>query len=198
MEGRQAEGFLLASPVEPLVEQLHTGEVVEPQFVVHGRSIVGVVPVELLGCHFPQHLESVPVATSLNPEFELQNGVAQLLGTRLGLEEFDPLLGFAPVEGEAQKVERIGSFLPELHNLGLVFIQFQMVFLEPRPEACQKGLRRLRVLETEHRIVRVPHHLLVVPLVSLFEPRVDDIVEIDVGQNRAHHRTLRRSDLVDL
>lgn len=83
----------------------------------------------------------------------------------------------------------------ELQQPGFVPMQFERELLEPRshllPEAARFGL----VLEAHDQIVGVAHddHVaLGFAPPPLLRPKVEDVVQVDVGQQRRDHRALRR------
>ena len=100
---------------------------------------------------------------------------------------------------EAQKVEGLRSALPslptvfqgkppELDEPGLVGVYVQFEAFEPFLYGVQEALRVPLVLKTHHEIIGVPHDdcvafdLVAAPL--LLEPQVEDIVQVDVRQDR--------------
>jgi hypothetical protein len=101
-------------------------------------------------------------------------------------------------EREPQEVERLRFALPvalppldriasELQQPGLVPMQFERELLEPRshrvPEAARFGLK----LEAHDQIVGITHHdhvALGFAPPPLLRPQVEDVVQVDVGQQR--------------
>ena len=99
---------------------------------------------------------------------------------------------------EAQKIEGLRSTLPtsvatllgvlsELNEPGLVGVYFQFEASESLFDGFQKVLRVPLVLKPYHEIIGVPHDdcvasdLAAAPL--LLEPKVEDIVQVDVRQD---------------
>src|SRR3954453_22036485 len=121
------------------------------------------------------------------------------------------LAGLAADEGEAEKGEglRLAETAPgaldrreaaELDQAGLVRMQRQRELLQPRahrvPEAPGVGL----VLEADHDVVRVAHddHVArgLAPSPAL-GPEVEDVVQVEVGEERRDHRPLSGPPVAD-
>ena len=100
---------------------------------------------------------------------------------------------------KAQKIEGLRSSLPslptvfhgkppELNEPGLVGVYVQSEPSEPLLYGLQEALRVPLVLKTHHEIIGVPHDdcvafdFVAAPL--LLEPQVEDMVQVDVRQNR--------------
>jgi hypothetical protein len=110
---------------------------------------------------------------------------------------------------EAQKVEGLRATLPgscsarggeppELDQPGLALVHWQPELLQPLGQ-CREELLSIRfVLTADRQIVRISTdddltgRAMSAPVV---DPKIDDIVEEDVGEERADPRPLRRPDL---
>ena len=118
---------------------------------------------------------------------------------------------FAADEGETEKVEGLRFAEPasrsvrrrmaaELDDPGLVRVERKRKRLEPRPHRLEETPRVGLELEAEDMIVGVTHddHVsfgFAPP--PLRGPEIDDVVEVDVGEQRRDHRPLSRPLFAD-
>jgi hypothetical protein len=108
--------------------------------------------------------------------------------------------------GEAQEVEglrlakaalatvRRGK-AAELDQARLVRMQAQREAFQPRSQIRQKPLGIGPMLEAGDEVVGIAHHDDVAPGMAvspLPRPQVEDVMQVDVGEQRRDHRTLRR------
>ena len=108
---------------------------------------------------------------------------------------------------EAQKVERLRFALPcppvvfsgipsELDEPRLFRVHFQFKASQPPFHGLKEALRIPPVLKTHHEIIGVPHDdcvatdFVLAPL--LLEPQIEDVVQVNVRQDRGNHRALGR------
>src|SRR6266705_109759 len=113
---------------------------------------------------------------------------------------------------ESQEVKGLGlaltSALPvffrmpaELNQARLLGMQFQPKTNQPFPKLTQEPLPILSVLETNNEVIRKPHHHhipLGFPKSPLLNPKVEHIVQVDVGQQRTDTSALNRPHSLSL
>src|SRR5262249_28058907 len=111
--------------------------------------------------------------------------------------------------GKAQEVKRLrltltprltvtGGEPPELDQPGLVRVQLQPELREPLAKLDPKPPRILLILETNDKVVSEPHndHVTVrPPLPPPLGPQVEDVVQIQVSQQRGYRCPLRTAFL---
>ena len=134
-------------------------------------------------------------------------GAGHPLHNRLASQLEVPPFGLHAVVREAQKVEGLRSPQPsyptapigepsELDEPGLVGVQAQFKASEALLYGIQEVLRVPLMLKTHHNIIGVPHDdgiafdLVATPLL---EPEIEDVVQVDVRQDRGNHRSLEAS-----
>ena len=100
--------------------------------------------------------------------------------------------------GEAQEVERFGLALSpalavaigkgaKLDDPGLLRMKLQAETCQALPQRSEEGLRLSLALESHDGVVSIPHdnHIaLGLAIAPLLDPKVKDIVEVDIGQKR--------------
>jgi hypothetical protein len=93
---------------------------------------------------------------------------AQTFGRGLSFDDPVPFLGFSPVMGESQKVERTRflwrftlrtglSRAPERHQPRLLRVETQTIFLKPLEEDSINLLRITLMREAQHHIISESH-----------------------------------------
>src|SRR5271169_6479395 len=147
-----------------------------------------------------------PVRHLLTERLQLTN---HALGLRLPFDREPATSGLAAIVREAQKVEGLRASQPgglpvpcgeppELDEPGLALVERQAELRQPVLERHKKRLPIPFSLTADHQIVRIstddnlPGRPMSPPLVY---PEVNDIVEEDVGEDRADARPLRRANL---
>jgi len=132
------------------------------------------------------------------PDLDLLKGSSHTVTPCLAMEQERSTSGLAANELEPQEVEGRGSAQPlslapygcmaaELQQSGLLLVEREARFLEPRsrriPEAPRIGL----VLEAGHDVIGVAHEYHVAGGFSpppLQGPEIEDVVQVDVGEQR--------------
>jgi hypothetical protein len=92
---------------------------------------------------------------------------------------------------------RVGE-ATEFDEARLVGMQCQPESREPFAQRPEEALGLLTMLEAHDKVISEPHHddrAARVPLPPSLDPEVEDIVEIDIGQQRADAPALHRTDL---
>ena len=90
----------------------------------------------------------------------------------------------------------LGGEPPELDEPRLLGMQFQPELRESLAQLGEEPLGVTLVLEANDEVVSEPHddHVTVrVPLPPLLDPQVEDVVQVDVGEQRRNRRSLRCS-----
>src|SRR6266851_2590970 len=133
----------------------------------------------------------------------------QPFGLCLTLDHELAVSGLAAIVRKAQKVEGLRATLPgscspldgeppELDQPGLVLVDRQTELLQPVSQCREELLPIPFLLTADRQIVRISTDddltgcLMSAPVVY---PKIDDIMEEDVGEERADPRSLRRPDL---
>jgi hypothetical protein len=144
-----------------------------------------------------------PLAELLMHRFQLRDHALarRLAADREGARLSVPLANMR----EAQKVERVrlafapllpvcDGVWPKLDQACLLRVEFQPELVQAVLQRCQEPLCLTSVLEAEHKVIGKAddHH---VPLRDTFapglHPQVEDIVQIAVGQQRAHYTSYK-------
>ena len=136
--------------------------------------------------------------TLLQVLLDLSEGRTHSLRHRVTMDR-EPAVPFrlGTLMSETQKVESLRSaltvsvatlnrVLSKLDQASLVLVQFQPKLGKPRVE-CFQARRCLAVaFETNHKVIRVTHnhHVSAALLAPPFDPQVEDVVQVHVGQQR--------------
>src|SRR3984893_7518246 len=148
--------------------------------------------------HWVQHI--------LTDRLQLPN---QPFGLCLALDHELAVSGLAAIMRKAQKVEGLRATLPgscsaldgeppDLDQPGLALVDRQAELLQPVSQRREELLPIHFLLTADRQIVRISTDddltgsSMSAPVVY---PKIDDIVEKDVGEDRADRRSLRRPDL---
>lgn len=158
-----------------------------------------------IGAHLRDGLVHAPTKLGLNlPKLGLPPRAHRLSKHR----ELPPARLSAAVR-KSQEVEGLGlalaSALPvfsrmsaELNQARLLGMKFQPKTSQPFPKLAQKPLSILSVFETNHKVIGKPDHHPIPPgfgLAPLANPKVEHIMQVDVGQQRTDTAALNRSHL---
>ena len=73
----------------------------------------------------------------------------------------------------------------EVHDLGLGYVHFELVGFKSLLEFREKTFGLVLIVKTEDYVIGIPNHLLEVGGEVVLEPQIEDIVQEDVGQERA-------------
>src|SRR5712691_9343490 len=121
------------------------------------------------------------------------------------------LVGFAADEGEAQKVEGLRLAEPscpavlhrpasELDEPRLLGMQRQRKLLQPLAHLVKEAPGVALMLEADDEVVGVAHNDHVARGLALspaLGPQIEHVVQVDVGEQRRDHRSLRRPPVAD-
>src|SRR5262245_35309893 len=128
----------------------------------------------------------------------------QPLAVRLSLHHKATIPGPAAVMREPQEGESRATLLPapffsqarepaELDQAGLLFVEREVELAHAVTKGLHHGTSIVGVLEAHHKVVGVAHDDHSTPCISpppLMDPQVQNVVQKDVGQDRADTRTL--------
>ena len=130
--------------------------------------------------------------------FDLRQLRPHPLRDGLALQPELSVLPLPAVMREAEEVKRLrladatgrtvsGGVPPELDEPRLVGVQVQAELREPLSKIGEEPLRIAFVLESGHKVIGEPHDddiTVGIPLPPLPDPPVEDVVELDVGEQR--------------
>jgi hypothetical protein len=192
------------SPPEP--SECHTE--VADRHCIHRYSIVVHMAKEdraYIGAHFRDGLVHAP--TKLG--FDYSELALPPRAQRLSKHREPSLARLSAAVSKSQEIEGLGLALtsalpvffrisPELNQARLLGMEFQPKTSQPFPKLAQKPFPILSVLEANNKIIGKPHyHHISSGFVCspLMNPKVQHIVQVDVGQQRTDTAALNRSDL---
>src|SRR6202051_418458 len=121
------------------------------------------------------------------------------------------LARFAADEGEAQERKGLRFAEPaslavdrrkaaELNQAGLVRVKRQRKSPEPFAHCIKETMRVALMLEADGQIVSVTNDdyvALSFPPSPALHPKIEAVMQVDVGKERRNHRTLSRSPVID-
>ena len=158
--------------------------------------------VRKVACNYrtqPSPLFGDAVAASIAQlRFHLLKGRSHAVASRVAPEQEGSAPRAPTDEREPQEVERLRFALPgslppldriatELQQPGLLPMQFERELLEPFSHRVPESARIDLVFEAHDQIVGIPHHDHVATGFTLApspRPQVEDVVQVDVGQQR--------------
>src|SRR5206468_2983086 len=211
--GRQAvhalpvqAGALAAAPQLRLPVPCHLGAERRHRLAVAGHGVVGAVPAHH-AAQPPPLLRDRLMPALPQLVFDLRQLRPHPLRDRDAPHPKTPVPHLRADMREAEEVERLrfpgapllpvrGGEPPELDQPRLAGVQLQPELREPLAQVVQEPARILVLLETHDEVVREPHddHLaarhVTPPPVG---PQVEDIVQVNVRQQRRNRRPLRRT-----
>lgn len=172
-------------------------------------TIVGIVSTEHsieVDHLFPDR--QMPHASHQLVKFRQAPMEPRLLGPKAHLEI--ALVVTRAIEGEAQEINSLRAFPPslgrvtlskaaEFDEFGLGWCQFQSESSQPLAEDLLNADGIRAVLETEHKIINVAHHVGFPCEMGLYhplKPEVEHIVKVDIAQQYTDRSTLWRPLLI--
>src|SRR4029453_10220499 len=205
------ERLTARAPIEPLPPGLPAPAIELPQPPEVRRAPVILVVAPQRGVESPPLLHDRIVPVTLAPRRGPKPAPTQPLPHGPHVNREMPLPTAPTDVGKPEKVKgpRLrppGHFplphrlAPHLDQARLVRVQRQPVLREPLPQHREHLLGILPILKAEKEIVRVPDFVRFAPqswLHHALEPLVEDVVQVDVGPQRADHLPLAHPGLRD-
>jgi len=132
------------------------------------------------------------------PEFDLLQRRSQTFRNALPFDAEASVSEFPTVMRETQEVESLGSSLApplaitfgvsaELDQAGFLGVQRQTKLLQPRAKLAEQSQGIPASLESQHEVVGIADHDHVasrLTLSPLVHPKVEHVVQVDIGQQR--------------